>query len=180
MKTCKDCLIEKPLESFTLKDKKTGNRMTQCKPCRNAYSRRHASKPEVMAVRRIQKLEYWGKIKEHAHLKRTIYMREKRQIDPNARIANVMRATLSYLVTGRIKTTSKNIGCTGSELKAHLSELFVDGMTWDNYGEWEIDHILAVSKFNQQDEGEFNKCWNYLNLQPMWKNQNRKKSAGAL
>lgn len=180
MKICKHCGVEKTLDNFSLKNKDTGNRMTQCKSCRNEYSRNHAKKPEVMKVRREQKLVYWERKKEEIQPKRTVYMKRKRQVDPNARIANVMRATLNHLITGKIKSTSKNIGCDSLGLKMHLSKLFIENMSWDNYGDWELDHKVPVSAFNLQDKDEFDKCWNYTNLQPMWKSENRTKSAGVL
>jgi hypothetical protein len=40
-------------------------------------------------------------------------------------------------------------------------------MTFENYGEWEIDHMTPISKFNLKD---------YKNLQPLWMIDNRKKS----
>ena len=65
-------------------------------------------------------------------------------------------------------------GYTLSQLKEHLSSLFVDGMSWDNYGEWHIDHIIPKSFFDfkkPEDEG-FKKCWELENLQPLWAKDN--------
>ena len=51
-------------------------------------------------------------------------------------------------------------------------------MTWDNYGEWHVDHKLPITHFNIQEMGdsEFMKCWSLDNLQPMWGDENIKKS----
>jgi hypothetical protein len=49
-------------------------------------------------------------------------------------------------------------------------------MTFDNYGEWELDHIYPISKFNLDDINEVKKCFNYKNIQPLWKLENIKKS----
>jgi len=64
------------------------------------------------------------------------------------------------------------------ELISHLENQFKDGMTWDNYGEWHVDHILPITSFNIQEIGdnEFMKCWSLNNLQPMWGEENIKKS----
>ena len=35
-----------------------------------------------------------------------------------------------------------------SQLKSHLEKQFKDGMSWDNYGVWHIDHKIPVSAFN--------------------------------
>ena len=49
-------------------------------------------------------------------------------------------------------------------------------MTFENYGEWEIDHIKPISLFNLNNENELFECFNYTNLQPLWKLDNIKKS----
>jgi hypothetical protein len=51
-----------------------------------------------------------------------------------------------------------------------------DNMTFDNHGEWEVDHIIPVSSFDFKDYNNVLKCFNYTNLQPLWKKENREKS----
>ena len=48
-------------------------------------------------------------------------------------------------------------------------------MNWDNYGEWEVDHIKPCSSFNLLNEEERKECFHYSNLQPLWKGDNREK-----
>jgi hypothetical protein len=50
-------------------------------------------------------------------------------------------------------------------------------MTWDNYGEWHIDHIKPISSFTFEtcDDEQFKECWSLENLQPMWGVENIKK-----
>lgn len=68
------------------------------------------------------------------------------------------------------------IGCTPNELKAHLESKFNRMMNWDNYGTyWEIDHIVAVSKFNLEKEEELFKAFHYTNCQPLEVPLNRSK-----
>ena len=51
-------------------------------------------------------------------------------------------------------------------------------MSWDNYGEWHVDHIKPISSFNIQEIGdnEFIECWSLNNLQPLWGDENIRKS----
>lgn len=68
------------------------------------------------------------------------------------------------------------IGCSIEKLMIHLEAQFTNGMTCENYGEWEIDHIKPVSSFDLSKVDEIKKCFNYQNLQPLWMHDNRSKS----
>jgi len=67
---------------------------------------------------------------------------------------------------------------TPEELIIHLEKQFKDDMTWDNYGIWHVDHKLPITSFDIQEMGdeEFMKCWCLDNLQPMWGEENIRKS----
>lgn len=58
---------------------------------------------------------------------------------------------------------------TFHELKAHLEQLFEPWMSWENYGEWHVDHVVAQSKFNYKSlaDPEFKQCWALSNLRPL-------------
>lgn len=58
------------------------------------------------------------------------------------------------------------IGYSAIELKEHIESQFTDGMTWDNYGEWHIDHIIGVINW---DKNTHTSIVNALsNLRPLW------------
>lgn len=81
--------------------------------------------------------------------------------------------TLSNTKTSKSDHTINLLGYSANDLKIHIESLFVDGMSWDNYGEWEIDHIKPLSKF---DKDSLPSVVNALsNLQPLWKIDNRTK-----
>ena len=67
---------------------------------------------------------------------------------------------------------------TPEQLSNHLENQFTDGMTWENYGEWHVDHKLPITSFDFKEIGdeEFLKCWSLDNLQPMWAQENIRKS----
>jgi hypothetical protein len=68
------------------------------------------------------------------------------------------------------------------ELATHLENQFTEDMTWENYGEWHVDHRLPITSFNFQEIGdnEFMRCWSLDNLQPMWADENIRKSNNIL
>ena len=67
---------------------------------------------------------------------------------------------------------------TPEQLISHLENKFTDKMSWDNYGEWHVDHKLPITYFNISEMGdeEFMRCWSLDNLQPMWGIENIHKS----
>ena len=60
-------------------------------------------------------------------------------------------------------------------VKGFLEAKFKEGMTWENHGEWHIDHIKPCVSFNLLDENEQKKCFHYTNLQPLWASENLSK-----
>lgn len=71
------------------------------------------------------------------------------------------------------------VGYTCDELMTHLATQFTRDMTFDNYGDWHIDHIKPVSHFHfdSPKDPEFKECWSLWNLQPLWAFGNLRKHA---
>lgn len=70
------------------------------------------------------------------------------------------------------------LGCTIEYFKIHIEQQFVDGMNWGNQGRfgWHIDHIIPCSRFDLTKESEQRKCFHYSNMQPLWGQDNLRKS----
>lgn len=87
----------------------------------------------------------------------------------------LIKRTLKYLGTEKELTTIELLGYSPSQLKETIESKFVDGMSWNNYGEWHIDHIRPLSSF---DKTENPKTINSLdNLQPLWAFDNLSKGS---
>ena len=69
----------------------------------------------------------------------------------------------------------KDLGCTLGELKTYLEEKFEVGMTWENHGEWHIDHKRPLCTFDLSNREDFLKACHYTNLQPLWRKDNLEK-----
>ena len=51
-------------------------------------------------------------------------------------------------------------------------------MTSEIYGSvWQVDHCLPIASFNLLDENERKKCFNWINLRPIYSNENNLKKA---
>lgn len=70
--------------------------------------------------------------------------------------------------------TSEILGCSTVFFKEHIERQFLKGMSWDNMGEWHIDHIIPISSAATEEEViELN---HYTNLRPLWAADNIRKS----
>lgn len=58
--------------------------------------------------------------------------------------------------------------------QSHIQNKFKEGMTWENYGEWEFDHIIPVS--SAKSEEDIIRLNHHTNFQPLWKEENKVKS----
>ncbi len=106
------------------------------------------------------------------------YNRNRRSVDEKFRIITDTRGFLwSSLKYNRDSPKLRRlIGCSLQEFKQHLETTFKDNMTWDNYGEWNIDHIIPCICFDVTDEIQLLKCFNYKNLQALWGKENSSKN----
>lgn len=98
----------------------------------------------------------------------------KIQSDPKLKLIRNTRtalwASLKEKGGTKYQSTFDTLGYSVSELMTHLAGLFTEGMSWDNYGEWHVDHIIPINEFNftNPSDYEFHKCWELHNLRPMW------------
>jgi hypothetical protein len=67
------------------------------------------------------------------------------------------------------------LGCNREEFKNYIINNLNDNMKIDNFGEWEMDHVIPISSFNFEIIEEIKTCFNYKNIKPMWKIENKQK-----
>jgi hypothetical protein len=104
----------------------------------------------------------------------------KQKEDVGWRLGRCLRKRIWDAVRGISKkadSTQALIGCSAEELKRHLQIRFRPGMSWDNYGEWHIDHIRPCASFDLTDPEQQRACFNFKNLQPLWAKDNLSKGA---
>jgi hypothetical protein len=110
------------------------------------------------------------------------YERNRKATDPLYKlISNFRTAIYTVLKESNVDKYGHYfdiLGYTPEELINHLEKQFKDDMTWDNYGIWHVDHKLPITSFDIQEMGdeEFMRCWCLDNLQPMWGEENIRKS----
>lgn len=100
--------------------------------------------------------------------------------DPTYAIAMRLRARLYEMVTkagtSRAGRFQELIGVSRDTLLSRLENQFLPGMSWDNMGEWHIDHIRPCASFDLTDPAQQRECFHCDNLQPLWAEDNWAKS----
>lgn len=87
---------------------------------------------------------------------------------------SILHSTLKRLGTSKEGHTIYMLGYSALDLKKHIEKQFLDGMTWDNHGEWHIDHIKAVTTY--ENTTSVKEVCALENLQPLWAFDNLSKN----
>ena len=120
------------------------------------YSK-NKEKRKIYKQERIEKTRIWEKNRYKTNI--------------NFRLTKLLRTRLRKALKGIDKSdlTLELIGCTIDELRKHLESKFEPWMSWENQGRggWDIDHIIAMSKFDLKCPVQQHACCHWSNLQPM-------------
>ena len=161
MKYCSKCKEKKSYLFYSKDSKSKDGYQSWCKSCKaEQLSEYYKKNPNKRG-------NYYSKEKSlRAYYRNRVH----------SNVARMVRRGLMEHKKGR--PTFKLLGYTQEDLKRHLENLFTEGMSWDNYGEWHIDHIIPRAKlpFETETDENFKKCWSLDNLQPLWARDNRMKS----
>ena len=135
------------------------------KQARSRYGKSHKKK---------QAFERWRYSEKGKQYIKEYNSRAQQKLAKNLRT----RVYLALKRQGGIKSkkTMELVGCDINYLRKHLEKQFEPWMSWDNYGKWHVDHIMPISKFDLTDPEQQKICFNYKNLQPMWAEENIRKS----
>lgn len=109
--------------------------------------------------------------------KRRIYVNKKMNTDFMYKLRSCIRTRLFIIFKtkniNKKDTTLNILGCNFDTAKKHIENQFNNGMSWDNYGKWHIDHIIPL--YSAKSEKELIELCNYKNLQPLWAKDNLSK-----
>ena len=72
----------------------------------------------------------------------------------------------------RTNTIARTVGYTRDDLLRHLEAQFTKGMSWNNKGQWHIDHIKPKNLFDPTNPDDMRACWSLSNLRPLWGSDN--------
>lgn len=156
-----------------LEKKKLVQKTDEEKLNKNNYLREYRIKNKEKI--KEKRKEYNSLNKEKIKDKRRKRYKERYQSDIDFKLRRIFRNLLKRTIVYKTNSTANILGYTYLELKVNIESKFSEGMSWENYGEWEIDHIIPISSFDLKVTGP--EIVHALdNLQPLWKKDNINKS----
>lgn len=166
-KMCIKCNITKDSNEFRVNLKSTDKLAYICNDCQVKSS-------WTKEKQKISEKKYYENNKEKFREK---WKREGKKI--NRRIRN----SLNHRISGALlcdnitknNKTSEYLGCDIEFLKKWFEFQFTEGMNWDNYCDWHIDHVKPCCLYNFEKNEDIIECFNWKNLQPLWKEENLNK-----
>ena len=204
MKVCNVCKKQNPLDNFYKDKTRKDGLDHKCKLCcknknkkwaeknnervkENCKKWREENREYVNAKMREWKKENPDKVYK-VNKKYTDSNREKIKEDLKKRKQSDLLFRFSTNVRANIKNSFKRgtnqfrkdartetiLGCTIEEFRVHIENQFKEGMTFENYGEWHLDHIKPISLATTKEEVK-DLC-HYKNYQPLWAKENLLKS----
>lgn len=140
---------------------------------RIAYETERNRRPDVRSARLVKASEYNRRPEVRMRLLERIKHDPLFKLQWNIR--TLLRIALKKRKHKKQSRLQTILGCTIVEFKKHMERQFEAGMTWANHGEWEMDHIVAISK--AQDGIGVEALFHHTNMRPLWKKPNRSKGA---
>lgn len=125
------------------------------------YQKRHKSKPEIKSRILLRRIKRYNS-------------------DPLFRLQLIIKAQFSRLKKGKIgwSKAAKYLGCSLEEFFSYIEKKFDCGMSWENQGSaWQYDHVIPCATFDLDTEESRQQCFHFSNFQPLWAEQNARKSA---
>ena len=187
MKICVRCKKTKSLDNFVRRPQPPNYFRPYCLDCTKIYRKEKYQKNKRMeratnkAWARNNKKRRKVYLKKYQEINRTENNTRQRAIwasNPLHKIKKTIRTSLYKALKNKNYTkksrTHTILGCSWNFLKSYIETQFSRGMSWENHGEWHLDHIVPVSL--GETEEEIVSLNHYTNLQPLWKDDNLIKS----
>ncbi len=197
---CGTCAVLKPTAEFAKDSTVPTGFRSRCKACDSVAAKVYHQKNRET---RIAKARAWNQANPERHraLKRESDARCRPRVRQNykdwknanpsnrlsvqlrVRISTAVRRQIERQKSGRLRKAGsavRDLGCMIEELMVHLERQFQPGMTWNNYGEWHIDHVKPLASFDLTDRVQFLAACHFTNLQPLWGPDNIARGARSL
>lgn len=172
--TCKETL---PITAFGKRSSSSDGLQRQCRSCgseaQKAYRARHPGRAQ-------ESIRKWTVANREKRREIDRLKSARRRLRPEVRLNNRISCAVWRGLKDRKagRTWAELVGYELRELTQHIERQFLKGMSWENMGEWHIDHITPLSSFSftEAHDADFKRAWALPNLRPLWAVDNVEKS----
>ena len=198
MKRCSKCDIEKELTEFSFRrdSQKYRNQCRECiklinKECQiinkdeiKIKRKKYREETKNKNLKRIYDIVYRERNGEKIQLykrnyfennKHELYKKIKKRKDEDIKFrlaCNLRKKALNASKAQNVRKRNKTFylfRCSQSFLRHWIESQLYGEMTLENYGKvWYLDHCLPIASFDLLDENDVKKCFNWINLRPMY------------
>jgi hypothetical protein len=145
-----------------------------CVVCAQAAARRYQKTAPFRARFNQYCARRYQKKKRDIHAKIYAKLRD----DFLFRLRHRLRCRLNKAIKlGKGASAVRDLGCTILEFINYIADRFEPGMSWDNWGEWHLDHIRPLVSFDLADRDQCLAAVHYTNYQPLWAPENLRKGS---
>ncbi len=199
-KNCNNCKEEKPLTEFPK------GRGVVCKICKRLEWNKKSKKRKqyhydygkkyyeenrdvVLEKRRIYEEKNKESIREKNKIRaQTPEAKNARRLQKNKlrkenlqyRVSDLLRGYVrrAVLMGGKKNKTFWLLDCTIGFFIKHIESLFLEGMTWENYGKngWHFEHRIPLVAFDMKITECQQRAFHWANYRPMWEKENLQKN----
>lgn len=187
-KICSKCNEEKEVCEFSKRKTSKDGYRQYCKICHLDYAKKYVKEnterynkyqdkyySNNVETHRLKSCEYYQNNKEKVHNYRKIRYHTDNFFKLKITVRNRINVFLRKNNITKKNNTFNIIGCSPEFLKYYLENQFTEGMSWNLMGKYiHIDHIIPLSSAKTEDE-IYGLC-HYTNLQPLWAEDNLRKS----
>jgi hypothetical protein len=147
----------------------------QCVECLagRAQDRKGVLSEKAVARKRASRRSRVGRSKQRKYQSEVLMNR------PGYKVQRFMYESLRRLIAGsgikKKSRTAEALGYDRNKLMARIECQFGPGMSWENHGEWHIDHRKPISAFIAAGDVRPHIINALSNLRPMWAGENLRK-----
>ena len=190
---CGNCNETKPISDFSKNKSNLNGHQSSCKVCKSKSDKKYRNDPKYKDKLLEKKKEYYFNVvktdeeyyqnilkrrretrdysKEYHLMKGNPLLSFKDTIRKN--ILSAFRRT-GFDKTDSLKNTEQILGCDFNLFKDYIESQFDSSMSWENHGEWHLDHKVPLALATSIEE--LVKLNHWTNFQPLWAKDNLQKS----
>lgn len=175
-KKCSKCTITHPLICFAKCGSRRDGLQSVCKNCHKAFLKKWYQKNKTKVAE--NSADWVARNPERNREYKRKWTKDRYTNNPLVRLKDNLSTQIRFSMRSagsrKSKRTLEYLGCSISDFANHMGKQFLEGMSWDNMGEWHIDHILPTSSAKSVDD--LIALLHFTNLRPLWAEDNIRKS----